>query len=158
MSITAMAPKTSFTVTPLYSISARMKREIIRIREKLAETGEGEGEGFTMNVPIKGKKLAKREGTGAQVIDAFRHPLTEAMKQFRPEFILISCGFDGHKDDPLGGFDLTNEDYATLTSCVNQIAHQYAKGRVVSVLEGGYNLEAIAAASVSHVRALMKGV
>lgn len=125
---------------------------------KVAETGEGEGEGFTMNVPIKGKRLAKREGTGAQVIDAFRHPLTEAMKQFRPELILISCGFDGHKDDPLGGFDLTNEDYATLTSCVNQIAHQYAQGRVVSVLEGGYNLEAIAAASISHVRALMKGV
>jgi acetoin utilization deacetylase AcuC-like enzyme len=122
---------------------------------KREETGREEGKGFTMNIPIPGKRLLdSRQGTGAKVIEAFRNQLTKAMNHFQPEFILISCGFDGHKDDPLGGFDLTNEDYATLTTCINQIANKYAHGRVVSVLEGGYNLEAIAAASVSHVRAL----
>ncbi len=119
------------------------------------ETGVDAGKGFTVNIPIPGKAQFKdRQGTGAIVIEAFQRQLKNAMHHFQPEFILISCGFDGHKDDPLGGFDLTNEDYATLTQCINQIANQYAKGRIVSVLEGGYNLKAIAEASVSHVRAL----
>lgn len=124
---------------------------------KVEERGRGKGEGFTMNVPIPGRRLLNsRVGTGAKVIDAFQNKLTAAMKEFQPELVLISCGFDGHKDDPLGGFDLTDEDFATLTRCVNQIAKEYGKGRVVSVLEGGYNLDAIASAAVSHVRALVE--
>lgn len=123
---------------------------------KINDIGKGKGQGYTMNIPIKGNRvLNTRQGTGAKVIEAFEKQLTEAMTLFQPEFILISCGFDGHKDDPLGGFDLTNEDYARLTRCINQMANTYAKGRVVSVLEGGYNLDAIAAASVSHVKALI---
>jgi acetoin utilization deacetylase AcuC-like enzyme len=120
------------------------------------ETGKGRGKGFTLNVPLPGYRLLyNRQGTGVKVIEAFHHQLAKAMESFQPEFVLISCGFDGHKDDPLGGFDLTNEDYASLTACVNQIANTYANGRIVSVLEGGYNLDAIAAASVAHVSALV---
>lgn len=122
------------------------------------ETGKGKGKTFTLNVPIPGlKKLKTRENTKEKVIDAFNKQLIPAMDQFQPEFILISCGFDGHKNDPIGGFNLEANDYATLTQIVNQIAKKYAQGRVLSVLEGGYNLEALEESAAAHVKALLQG-
>ena len=76
------------------------------------------------------------------------------MDSYQPEFILISCGFDAHENDSLVGLGLKNEDYAEMTRICMGIAEKYAKGRIVSVLEGGYNLDAIAGAAKSHVEAL----
>ena len=76
------------------------------------------------------------------------------MDRYQPEFELISCGFDAHKDDSWVGLGLQDEDYAEMTKICVEIAEIYAKGRIVSVLEGGYNLDAIASAAKAHVQAL----
>lgn len=111
--------------------------------------GKGAGEGTTLNVPIrKGAKSRLR------VLEAFEGPLVEAMKSFKPEFIIISCGFDGHKLDPLGHFNLETADYVTLTKGIVELAEEYCDGKVLSMLEGGYNLNALAEASVAHVQGL----
>lgn len=107
------------------------------------------GVGTTMNVPVP-KGVKSRE----KVIQAFTGPLAEAMKSFKPEFVIISCGFDAHEKDLLGEMSLTTEDFATLTRIMMDIGNKYAKGRILSVLEGGYNLDALAEASVAHVRAM----
>jgi acetoin utilization deacetylase AcuC-like enzyme len=76
------------------------------------------------------------------------------MDRFRPELVMISSGFDAHEDDPLGGLKLKTEDFATLTEAVKKVADKFASGRIISVLEGGYNLKAIAASAKAHVDAL----
>ncbi|MFQ5729474.1 MAG: histone deacetylase [Waddliaceae bacterium] len=115
------------------------------------ETGEGDGKGTTLNCPI-----APGLHSRTDIIEAFRKKLLPAMTHFRPKLVMISSGFDGHIDDPLGGFNLTDEDFGVLTDIVREIANTYAKGRIVSVLEGGYDLKAIASAAKSHVLALLK--
>lgn len=102
------------------------------------ETGEGLGAGTTMNCPI-----APTQTSRLDVIQAFEKQLVKAMEQFQPELVLISAGFDGHEHDPLGHFNLCDEDFFTLTRIVKQIAAKYAKGRLVSILEGGYHLQAL---------------
>ena len=82
------------------------------------------------------------------------HGLTR-LASFEPQLIFISAGFDGHRDDPLAQLDLVEADYAWLTNEVVEIAEQSAAGRVVSTLEGGYQLDALAASCVTHVKALM---
>ena len=77
------------------------------------------------------------------------------MEKFRPEFVLISAGFDSRAGDPLGDFLLTDADFADLTKLVRGIADQHAKGRVVSLQEGGYNPSGLASAAAAHVRELM---
>jgi acetoin utilization deacetylase AcuC-like enzyme len=69
--------------------------------------------------------------------------------------VLISAGFDAHADDPLAGLNVATDDYAWVTAELCKVAADSAKGRVVSALEGGYDLHALAAASAAHVRALM---
>lgn len=113
------------------------------------ETGEGSGEGSTLNCPIQPNSSSRFE-----VLNAFKGQLREQMKIFKPELVLISAGFDAHETDPLGHFNLTDQDFADLTKIVQEIANEYASGRLVSVLEGGYNLAALASASVAHVHAL----
>jgi acetoin utilization deacetylase AcuC-like enzyme len=109
--------------------------------------GEKEGKGTTLNVPIrKGTKSRER------VLEAFEGPLVEAMKSFKPEFVIISCGFDGHELDPLGAFNLKTSDFGRLTSDMVELAEEYCDGKVISVLEGGYDLEALKEASVEHVK------
>ena len=76
------------------------------------------------------------------------------MKKFKPELVLISAGFDAHYSDPLGGFNLTEDDFGELTHIVMQLADAYANGRVVSLLEGGYNLEGLALSALAHVKTL----
>ncbi len=78
------------------------------------------------------------------------------MKKFRPELVLISAGFDSREGDPLGQFLLKDADFADLTRIVRDIADEHAKGRVVSMLEGGYNLRGLASAATAHVGALLK--
>jgi len=78
-----------------------------------------------------------------------------ALRDFAPELLIISAGFDAHQLDPLGGLQFTDEDFHWITRELMAVAEQSAKGRVVSVLEGGYSLEGLASGSAAHVRALM---
>jgi acetoin utilization deacetylase AcuC-like enzyme len=114
------------------------------------DRGVGPALGTKMNFPIWPTPLARKE-----ILAAVEGPLTEAMEQFKPELVLISCGFDAHFADPLGQLNLTDDDFIQLTEQVLKIADRHAKGRLVSVLEGGYNLHAIATAAVAHVKTLM---
>ena len=110
------------------------------------ETGEGEGEGATMNFPFPA-------GSGrSEILGAVQAHLLPAAARFKPELVLISAGFDSRVGDPLGRFTLTDEDFADLTRTVMSIGD----GRVVSVLEGGYNLTGLALASTAHVSTLME--
>jgi acetoin utilization deacetylase AcuC-like enzyme len=113
------------------------------------EKGKGPGLGFTLNYPIASGPLSRLE-----VLEAFQIHLKEEMKVFKPEFVLVSAGFDAHEKDPLGHFNLNDYDFWSLTACVKEIADTYAEGRLVSVLEGGYHLQALASAAVAHVKAL----
>ncbi len=80
-----------------------------------------------------------------------------ALERFQPEFIFISAGFDGHKDDPLANLRLTEADFGWVTEELVKLADRHAQGRIVSTLEGGYDLTALAASTRAHVRALMLG-
>jgi len=112
------------------------------------ERGEGKGRGFTLNVPLPA-------GSGdADYKRAFTEKLLPAAATFKPDFVLISAGFDAAEGDLLGRMKLTPAGYAELTRMVKEIARQHCQGRLVSVLEGGYNLEALAASVEAHVRAL----
>ncbi|MCX6898734.1 MAG: histone deacetylase [Verrucomicrobia bacterium] len=113
------------------------------------EKGEGKGFGFTLNVPLPA-------GCGdADYKKAFEEKLKPAAAAFKPDFVLISAGFDAAKGDLLGRMNVTPEGYAELTRIVKDIAEKYSGGRLISTLEGGYNLEALAASVEAHVRVLM---
>jgi acetoin utilization deacetylase AcuC-like enzyme len=112
------------------------------------ETGAGSGVGTTLNCPFPA-------GAGRrEVLGAFQQVLLPKLHEFRPELILISAGFDSRVGDPLGGFLLEDEDFVTLTRLLLEASDQYAGGRVVSVLEGGYSLSGLASAATAHVRAM----
>lgn len=113
------------------------------------ETGEGAGKGTTMNCPLPA--FSGRQ----EVFECFEKRLLPAMKDFRPELVLISAGFDSREGDPLGQFRLKDADFADLTRMMRELAGESAKGRVVSMLEGGYHLKGLASAAVAHVNALM---
>ena len=113
------------------------------------ERGRGAGEGTTLNCPFPA-------GSGMKEIGgAFRDLLEPALDQFKPEFVILSAGFDSRIDDPLGGFTLTDDDFSKLTKQVMAMASKHAQGRLVSCLEGGYNVDGLASAVEHHVRALM---
>ncbi|MGE0716556.1 MAG: histone deacetylase family protein, partial [Alphaproteobacteria bacterium] len=79
-----------------------------------------------------------------------------ALEDFRPDFVFISAGFDGHSRDPLAALNLFEDDYAWVTDKLTELAARHCGGRVVSVLEGGYDLEALADSAAAHVGALMR--
>jgi acetoin utilization deacetylase AcuC-like enzyme len=108
------------------------------------ETGDGPGEGATMNFPFPA-------GSGRrEILGAVETHLLPAAARFQPDLVLISAGFDSRIGDLLGRFTLTDEDFADLTRAVMGI-----NSRVVSVLEGGYNLDGLASAAAAHVAALL---
>ncbi len=114
-----------------------------------SETAAGAGKGTTMNCPFPA-------GSGRdEIVGAFESKLVPAMEKFRPELVMISAGFDSREGDPLGNFLLTDKDFADLTKIVRTIAEKTAAGRVVSMLEGGYNLTGLASAATAHVAALL---
>ena len=114
-----------------------------------SETGEGKGHDCTMNCPFPA-------GSGhAEILGAFRERLRRAADHFRPELVLISAGFDSRIADPLGRFTLSDADFAALTDVMLEIAGEHAGERLVSVLEGGYNLNGLASAAAAHVKALL---
>ncbi|MBE3123386.1 MAG: histone deacetylase, partial [Planctomycetes bacterium] len=113
------------------------------------EKGAGPGAGHTLNFT-----LARGQGE-KEFLAALDKGLKQAGK-FSPRFIFISAGFDSHKDDPLGGLRLTETTYAEATRRVCRLADRTASGRVVSTLEGGYDLDALGASAAAHVRALLE--
>ena len=113
------------------------------------EKGRGPGQGSTLNVPV-----AAGQGN-SEYIKIFRQELRPALDEFKPDFILLSAGFDAHRDDPLGNIQLTEKGYETLTWEVMQMARDHCCGRLVSVLEGGYAFEATAASVETHLQVLM---
>ncbi len=113
------------------------------------EIGEGEGEGFTFNLPMCA-------GSGElEYIEAFENILYPMAFKFSPEFIFISAGFDAHEDDPLAEINLSEEAYQRMTEVITRLASECCEGRLVSVLEGGYNLNSLSASVDKHLRALM---
>ena len=113
------------------------------------ETGEGQGKGFTLNNPLPAGAGLK------EILPLFQKKLLPAMETFKPQFILISAGFDAHEADPLGGLKLTTADYAKLTEVVCDLAERYGGGRIISVLEGGYDLTALGESVAAHLRVLI---
>jgi acetoin utilization deacetylase AcuC-like enzyme len=113
-----------------------------------SETGAGKGIGFTMNFPVPA-------GTGGSaILDIYEKKLLPAARAFKPELVMISAGFDSRIGDPLGSMRLTDDDYVTMTKLIMKIADEFAHGKIVSVLEGGYSLDGLAKAATAHVGAL----
>ena len=112
------------------------------------ERGMGAGEGATLNVPLP-PHAGDRE-----MIDAFEREVVPAIEAFRPELILLSAGFDTHRDDPIADLTCTERTYVHMTRRVLEIADRHCGGRVVSVLEGGYRIEPFVASAIAHIRAL----
>ena len=113
------------------------------------ETGAGEGLGTTYNLPIK-FGISREDyvaGVGAQ--------LERFADKIKPQLIIISAGFDSHRSDPIGSLGLESEDFVPLTQLVLDIANTHAEGRVVSVLEGGYNPSALTECVAVHLEKLL---
>jgi len=112
------------------------------------ETGSGEGEGYTLNIPMSAGSGEK------EYLDAFRGEILPALDRYRPELIIISAGFDAHRDDPLANINLSEESFSKLTSLLFESAGRNCNGKIVSVLEGGYHLAALAGSVEAHLRVL----
>ena len=95
-------------------------------------------------------------GTNSEeYLNAFETAL-KRLNEFRPEFILISAGFDGHEADPLAQMNLKTEDFYIITKRILEISKKFSNGKVVSILEGGYDLQALADSTKRHVDALLE--
>jgi acetoin utilization deacetylase AcuC-like enzyme len=114
-----------------------------------SEIGEGEGEGFTVNVPLL-------PGVGDEgferIFDEILYPVAE---RYRPELILVSAGFDAHWRDPLGMMQLSAAGYGSLASILKQMADEFCHGRLAFTLEGGYDLEGLAHSIAAVLQALL---
>ncbi len=112
------------------------------------EIGSGKGRGFTRNIPMSG-------GEGdALFLRAVEDEIVRLVDDYKPHAILLSSGFDAHVRDPLGGMRVTEQAYGELTRRVVELAQRHCEGRVLSLLEGGYDMEGLAASTAEHVSAL----
>jgi acetoin utilization deacetylase AcuC-like enzyme len=117
---------------------------------RVEEEGTGAGRGFTLNCPMEA-------GQGDREYESiFDEVLLPRLETFRPDFILVSAGFDAHRDDPLAGMAVTSVGFGRLTRAVMGAANSLCEGRLVSSLEGGYNLQALAESVEQHLMALME--
>jgi len=113
------------------------------------QTGAGEGAGKTVNVPLP-------HGSGEEAyIEALEEEVLPAVRRHKPDLIFISAGFDAHRSDPIGGMNLDEESFATMTRAIKQLAMESCDGRLISALEGGYNIDALAASVGVHLAALL---
>ena len=102
------------------------------------------------------KNIPLPAGTNSEeYFNAFEHALKK-LKEFKPEFILISAGFDAHKDDPLAQIKLETEDFYIITKRILEVSKKFCNGKVVSILEGGYDLQALQDSTKRHVDALIE--
>ena len=112
------------------------------------ETGQGKGLGSTLNVPVRAFT------NSADQLSAFEASIEEINSNFKPDIIFISAGFDAHRTDPLGQLKLEDPDYVSMTRTVINWADEVCGGRVVSCLEGGYNLDTLGETVRSHFATL----
>jgi acetoin utilization deacetylase AcuC-like enzyme len=112
------------------------------------EVGRGAGAGYTLNIPFE-------PGAGdADYLEAMEEKVLPELDRFRPDVLLIDAGFDAHADDPLAQIDLSEEGFERMTRMLVKAAQRHCGGRVVSALEGGYNLRALGRCVVRHLLAL----
>ncbi|HEY0322493.1 MAG TPA: histone deacetylase [Pyrinomonadaceae bacterium] len=112
------------------------------------ESGLGRGRGYTLNVPVRAMTSRNEQ---RRMFDA---ALEEIGAKFKPDFVIISAGFDAHKADPLGQLKLEDEDFVLMTRAVKEWAREACKGRIISAMEGGYNLDTLGQTVRAHVAAL----
>lgn len=113
------------------------------------ETGIGRGRGYTLNCPMP-------RGSGNQDYEsAFCEKILPRIETFKPDFVLLSAGFDAHARDPLADICLTTEFFGWMTDRMTEVAAKHAGGRLVSLLEGGYDLKALPACVALHIQRLM---
>jgi acetoin utilization deacetylase AcuC-like enzyme len=116
-----------------------------------SETGSGKGLGTTLNVPVN-------FGTSrADYLDMFSRGLEKSIAVAKPDLVIVSAGFDAHADDPVGNLGLVSEDFAAMTKKVMEAANAHCGGRIVSCLEGGYNVDALAESVSAHIATLTDG-
>ncbi len=114
------------------------------------ETGFAEGQGYTLNIPLP---IA---AGGQEYMEIFENKVISCLEDFKPNIILISAGFDAHRDDPLGGLALTEQDFGWMTRKLAEVSNKYSGGRIISVVEGGYNPDANARCIYEHAKELVK--
>ena len=114
------------------------------------ERGARKGTGYTINIPMAAGS------TDGDYREAFATVIIPALTDFRPQMLFISAGFDAHRDDPLGGMNLSSEFYGEMTAMLKKVADQFCDGRVISVLEGGYSLSALKESVLFHLREFYK--
>jgi len=112
--------------------------------------GDGNGLGYNVNVHLPCGTNDK------EILEVYRTRLFERAIKFKPEFILISAGFDSRREDPLGCFDLSDEIFEDLTEIIVNIGNRFCDGRILSILEGGYNVKGNSSATIKHINALKK--
>jgi len=112
------------------------------------ETGAGKGKGTTYNVPLPA------ETGDAEILAAWGDPLIEKLRAFKPELLIISAGFDASAPDPMADFQMTPAGFTKLTKLVRGYADELCDGRVLSVLEGGYDVDSLAECLKAHLKAL----
>ncbi|MBT8339621.1 MAG: histone deacetylase [Desulfatitalea sp.] len=115
------------------------------------EQGLGDGNGFTKNSPVL---PGQGDETYRQLIEKDMLPLLSA---FEPQFLIVSAGFDAHRDDEMADMRLTNRGFEWIIRCIVQLAETHASGKLLSVLEGGYSLERLPELAADHVRILLEG-
>jgi acetoin utilization deacetylase AcuC-like enzyme len=114
------------------------------------ETGFGRGLGATINVPVKAFTKAEEQRR------MFESAIEDIAGNFKPDLILVSAGFDSHEQDPLGQLKLEDKDFSAMTEVVKQWASDACEGRIISCLEGGYNLDTLGETARRHVEALLR--
>ncbi len=115
------------------------------------ETGWGDGIGATINYPLPA-------GTeDEKYIDIFQNSAADKILQFKPELIILSAGFDAHYRDPIGGMRLTTDGYHEISGILSDISDECCQGRLLSVLEGGYDPEGISTSVEAHLQSIIKG-
>lgn len=113
-----------------------------------SENGEGRGRGATLNCPMAAG------ATDADYELAFREVILPAMDKFTPQMILLSAGFDAHRDDPLAAVELSTEFFHWMTARVMECADKHCGGKILSLLEGGYSLTALPLCISAHLQTL----
>jgi len=115
------------------------------------ETGTGDGLGTTLNFPLD---AFSEDST---YLDIIGNKLIPKIQNFKPDLIIISAGFDAHEDDPLGQMKVSSDCYRKMTSMILKLAEEVCDGRLLSMLEGGYNHKALADSVLNHVDTLLTG-
>jgi len=113
-----------------------------------SETGQVRGRGHTLNVPLRAMTPTKDQRR------AFESAIEEISTAFKPDLVIISAGFDAHQGDPLGQLLLSDADFVQMTRVVKEWAAEACAGRIVSCMEGGYNLDTLGETVCAHVREL----